>query len=150
MSLVLVVSILHHEWEWILYATIKSNVCRFLYGTMIRNKRKIDKSTDFGCHSSLVSATCDNSGNFTHGKTGWHNSRGMMKPLPFWKRGDRMDVFLNVEQALRRKVVLKLVWFTTQGFYFCGGKSNLSETISLGYKSEVCFILGDWHEIHST
>lgn len=33
---------------------------------------------------------------------------------------------------------------------FCGGKSNLSEAISLGSESEVCFILGDWHEIHST
>lgn len=29
-----------------------------------------------------------------------------------------MGVFLHVEQALRRKVVLRLVWFTTQGFYF--------------------------------
>lgn len=29
-----------------------------------------------------------------------------------------MGVFLHVEQALRRRVVLKLVWFTTQGFYF--------------------------------
>jgi len=33
---------------------------------------------------------------------------------------------------------------------FGGGKSHLSETVSLGCKSEVCFVLGDWHEIHST
>lgn len=79
---------------------------------------KPDKSTDVGCHSSPASGTWDNFGNFPHGKTGWRKSRGMIKPLPFWKRGHGMGVFLHVEQALRRKVVLKLVWFTTQGFYF--------------------------------
>lgn len=78
----------------------------------------MDKYTGSGCHSSLVSDTCDNSGNFICGKSVWHKHRGMMKPLPVWNRGHRMAVFLHGEQALRRKVALKLVWFTTQGFYF--------------------------------
>lgn len=46
------------------------------------------------------------------------DTTAMIKPFPFQKRGDRVGVFLHVKQALRRKVMLKLVWFTTQGFYF--------------------------------
>lgn len=57
---------------------------------------------------------CDNSGHFTHGKTGaeeWSNHFHL-------EEGAWDGVFLPVRQVLQRKEVLELVWFPTQGFYF--------------------------------
>lgn len=83
-------------------------------------------------------------------KTGWHKSRGVIKPLPF---GGGMGWAGGVPPCQTRTeeeggVGAAVVPHTR--VLFCGGKSNLSEPISLGSKSEVCFILGDWHEIRST
>lgn len=76
----------------------------------------------------------------------------MIKPLPFggggglgWA-GDVSPCQTNTEEE--GGVGAAVVPHTR--LLFCAGKSNLSETISLGPESEVCFILGDWHEIHST
>lgn len=76
---------------------------------MVQNKKKIDKSTDFQVHVTILEI-------LHMGKLA--DTTAMIKPFPFQKRGDRVGVFLRVKQALRRKVTLKLVWFTTQGFYF--------------------------------
>lgn len=70
------------------------------------------------------------------------------KALPLPKRGHG-GAILRVGAALGRRVVSQPVRFTTRGL-FCGAKSGLPKTVSPGCESQVCFILGDWREIHST
>jgi len=62
--------------------------------------------------------------------------------LPFWNA--RMAVFLCGEQALGRKVVWKLVWFTARGLYLVVENLIFLRQFLLGVslKSALCWEIG--------
>lgn len=110
--LALSLSIFHHQWEFTLYPNIKTKLT--LCCKTIQNKEKKNiKNTDFQWYLTILDVLYMEKVAGT-GAEEWSN-HFHLEEEEAW---DGLGMFLPVKQTRRRKEVLELLWFPTQGFYF--------------------------------